>query len=88
MQAGYLLQDPDSKTYTLGPSSLALGNAALARFPAVGPARAVMQSLADDLGVVCTVMVRANNNLVVLTEAGQPGPLRAVTTTAPACPPA
>ena len=36
-----------------------------------------MQSLVDDLGVVCTVMVRANNNLVVLTEAGTPGPLRA-----------
>ena len=28
VQAGYLLQDPDRKTYTLGPSSLALGNAA------------------------------------------------------------
>src|SRR5437773_1717708 len=77
VQSGYLLQDPGSKTYTLGPSSLALGNAALARFPAVGPARAVMQSLSDDLGVVCTVMVRANNNLVVLIEAGTPGPLRA-----------
>jgi len=77
VQAGYLLQDPDTKTYTLGPSSLALGNAALARFPAVGPARGVTQELADDFGVVCTVMVRANNNLVVLTEAGTPGPLRA-----------
>ena len=77
VQAGYLLQDPDSKTYTLGPSSVALGNAALARFPAVGPARAVVRALADELGVVCTVMVRANNNLVVLVEAGMPGPLRA-----------
>jgi DNA-binding IclR family transcriptional regulator len=37
----------------------------------------VTQSLADEFGVVCTVMVRANNNLVVLTEAGTPGPLRA-----------
>jgi DNA-binding IclR family transcriptional regulator/rubrerythrin len=77
VQAGYLLQDPEAKTYTLGPSSLALGNAALVRFPAVGPARAVMEALAEELGVVCTVMVRANNNLVVLTEAGTPGPLRA-----------
>src|SRR5690348_17024184 len=70
VQAGYLLQDPETKSYSLGPSSLALGNAALARFPAVGPARAVTQSLADEFGLVCTVMVRANNNLVVLTEAG------------------
>jgi DNA-binding IclR family transcriptional regulator len=77
VSSGYLLQDPDSKTYSLGPSSLALGNAALARFPAVGPARSVMEALASELGVVCTVMVRANNNLVVLSEAGTPGPLRA-----------
>jgi DNA-binding IclR family transcriptional regulator len=76
VSSGYLLQDPEAKTYSLGPSSLALGNAALARFPAVAPARAVMQDLADEFGVVCTVMVRANNNLVVLAEAGTPGPLR------------
>jgi DNA-binding IclR family transcriptional regulator len=77
VSSGYLLQDPDTRTYSLGPSSLALGNAALARFPAVGPARAVMQELAEELGVICTAMVRANNNLVVLSEAGTPGPLRA-----------
>jgi DNA-binding IclR family transcriptional regulator len=77
VSSGYLLQDPDSKTYTLGPSSLALGRAAFARFPAVEPARPIMRELSEEFGVVCTTMVRATNNLVVLSEQGTPGPLRA-----------
>jgi DNA-binding IclR family transcriptional regulator len=77
VSAGYLLQDPDSRAYTLGPSSAALGQAALVRFPAVAPAEPYMRQLSDDLGLVCTAMVRATNNLVVLSEHGTPGPLRA-----------
>jgi DNA-binding IclR family transcriptional regulator len=73
---GYLLMDPDTKTYRLGPSSVALGSAALAGYPALEPARQAMRRLSDELGVVCMAMVNAANHLVMLGEYGTPGPLR------------
>jgi DNA-binding IclR family transcriptional regulator len=68
--------DPDAKTYRLGPSSVALGSAGLASYPALDPARDVMRRLSDELGVVCMAMVHAAQHLVMLGEYGRPGPLR------------
>lgn len=50
VQAGWLLRDPTSKAYTLGPALMRLGTAAASRFPALDVARPAMAELAARTG--------------------------------------
>lgn len=50
VQAGWLLRDPTSKLYTLGPALVRLGTAASSRFPALDVARPAMAELAAQTG--------------------------------------
>ncbi len=79
VESGYLLQDPETKTYCLGPSSIALGHAAAERLPALGPALDVMRDLSDELGLQCVAMVSAANHLVMLGPRGPGGYLTPIT---------
>ena len=48
---GFLIRDPDQKTYTLGPSLIAIGQAAFKSQPMVARARDAAQALANELDV-------------------------------------
>lgn len=48
--AGWLLRDPTSKRYSLGPALLRLGSAAASRYPALDVARPAMAQLAASTG--------------------------------------
>jgi len=50
LSAGWLLRDPTSKAYTLGPALVRLGTAAASRFPALDVARPAMAELAAHTG--------------------------------------
>ena len=50
VRSGWLLRDPTSKLYTLGPSLVRLGTAAASRFPALDVARPAMAELAAQTG--------------------------------------
>lgn len=50
VRAGWLLRDPTSKAYTLGPALVRLGGAASSRFPALDVARPAMAELAAQTG--------------------------------------
>ena len=50
LRSGWLLRDPTSKTYTLGPALLRLGSAAASRYPALDVARPAMSELAARTG--------------------------------------
>lgn len=50
LRAGWLLRDPTSKAYSLGPALLRLGSAAASRYPAIDVARPAMAELAAQTG--------------------------------------
>ena len=50
VRSGWLLRDPTSKAYTLGPALVRLGSAASSRFPALDVARPAMAELAAQTG--------------------------------------
>ena len=50
VRSGWLLRDPTSKLYTLGPALVRLGTAAASRFPALDVARPAMAELAAHTG--------------------------------------
>jgi DNA-binding IclR family transcriptional regulator len=79
VDTGYLLLDPESKSYSLGPSSIALGHAAASTLPALDPAIEIMHDLRDELGLECVAMVRAANHLVLLGPQGPRGLLTPIT---------
>jgi DNA-binding IclR family transcriptional regulator len=72
---GYVLQDPTSKTYGLGPSVVALGNAAVMRFPAAAQARDAMRELSLELDLSCSAVGLAADQLVILDRYGSSDPL-------------
>jgi DNA-binding IclR family transcriptional regulator len=72
---GYVLQDPASKTYGLGPSGVALGNAAVMRFPAADHAREAMRTLSVELDLSCGALGLAAKQLVLLDRYGSSDPL-------------
>ena len=74
--AGYLVRHPTHKTYELGPSLVASGQAALSRHRVLDLARAEMAALADDLRTECLASAVAGDRIVILATAGRP-PLQA-----------
>ncbi len=72
---GYVLQDPSTKSYSLGPSGVALGNAAMIRFPAAEHAQVAMQTLSDELDLSCGALGLAAKQLVLIDRHGSSDPL-------------
>jgi DNA-binding IclR family transcriptional regulator len=73
-KAGYLVRDDAGKTYGLGPALVALGNSAVATYPAAETAQPELQSLSDDLGLDCVASAAIGEEIVILARAGVPRP--------------
>jgi DNA-binding IclR family transcriptional regulator len=75
-EAGYLLRHPATKSFTLGPALISVGNAAAGRqFEVVDYARDEMRRLSDELGVQCVASAAIGEEIVLLGRSGDPGPL-------------
>ena len=73
--AGYLIRDPDVKTYALGPALIALGNAALSSTPAARLAEPRMAALSREFDLECVASAAIADEIVILARAGTPRPL-------------
>jgi DNA-binding IclR family transcriptional regulator len=74
--AGYLVRHPSHKTYRLGPSTIAVGHAALESHPAIEIARDEMRRVADDLDLECLASAPLGDETVVVARAGRSHPGR------------
>ena len=73
---GYLLRHPATKSFTLGPALISVGNAAAGRqFEVVDYARDEMRRLSDELGVQCVASAAIGEEIVLLGRSGDPEPL-------------
>ena len=72
-RSGYLTREPETKTYGLGPSVLALGQAARNAFASLELVRPELQRLTDQFGLSCTASAVIDNDIVVLERTGLPG---------------
>jgi DNA-binding IclR family transcriptional regulator len=70
VDAGYVNRHPRLRTYTLGPSVVALGSAALERHPAIDMARDAARDLSAELELEVAVTAVAGNDIVFLARAG------------------
>lgn len=78
VEAGYVLQHPKSRTYSLG-AALASVTAALdQRFPEVARCRPALEGLAADIGIQCVLVAAVEDQMVVLDSVGSPDPLAGV----------
>jgi DNA-binding IclR family transcriptional regulator len=69
--AGYLVRHPRRRTYTLGPSVVALGSAAMERHAAIDLARDAARDLAKELDLEVAVTAPAGDDIVFLARAGE-----------------
>jgi DNA-binding IclR family transcriptional regulator len=69
--AGYLARHPRHRTYTLGPSLVAVGTAALERHAAIDLARDAARDLSDELELEVAVTSVAGEDIVFLARAGE-----------------
>jgi DNA-binding IclR family transcriptional regulator len=75
VKAGYLMRDPVTKTYALGPTLLALGRAAQDSFASLEFARPYLKELTERFGLSSTVSTVIGNDIVILERTGLPGNL-------------
>lgn len=68
--AGYLVRDPRSKAYTLGPALIALGQAAQRSFPSIQLSRGELERLHRRTGIACTATAVVGDDLVVIDRVG------------------
>ena len=68
---GYVSRHSRLRTFTLGPSVVALGSAALERHAAIDVARDVARDLSDELGLEVAVTAVAGTDIVFLARAGE-----------------
>ncbi len=72
--AGYVVRDPASKSYRLGPAVVGLGEAAARSFPEIGAARAELERLAARTGLHWSVgKVIGDTITIVAVAADAPG---------------
>jgi DNA-binding IclR family transcriptional regulator len=69
--AGYVSRNSRLRTYTLGPSVVALGSAALERHAAIDVARDVARDLSEELGLEVAVTAIAGADIVFVARAGE-----------------
>ena len=74
-QYGFLVQNPKSKSYRLGPSIVAAGNAAFAQFPVLEYARPELEALTSELQMGCGATGRTERHIVLLSHYGASTPL-------------
>ena len=72
--SGYLRRHPRTRTYTLGPTLIALGTAARHGYRAVDDALPEMERLSDDLGLGCLASERVGDDMLMLAVTGPPQP--------------
>ncbi len=70
--AGYVARHPRLRTFTLGPSVVALGTAALECHPVVDLARDAARELAAEASLEVAVTAAAGSHIVFLARAGDP----------------
>ncbi len=68
---GYIVRHSRLRTYSLGPSVVALGSAALDCHPSIDQARDEARRLSDDLSLSVAVTAVAGEDIVVLARAGR-----------------
>ncbi len=73
---GFLVQDPKKKTYRLGPSIVAAGNAAFAQFPVLEYARPELEQLTAELSIGCGAAGRSGPHIVLLAHYGKSDPFQ------------
>src|SRR5690625_7487855 len=71
----FLVQDPRSRAYRLGPSIVAAGKAAFAQFPILEHARPELEALTSELKIGCGAVGRTARHIVLLTQYGSSSPL-------------
>jgi DNA-binding IclR family transcriptional regulator len=69
-EAGYVVRQPQRRTFALGPAVVALGTAALERHTAIDLARDAAKELAAELGLEVAVTAPAGGEIVFLAHAG------------------
>jgi DNA-binding IclR family transcriptional regulator len=69
--AGYVVRHPRLRTYTLGPSVIALGSAALEHHAVVDLARDAARRLSDEVELEVAVTALAGDDIVFLARAGE-----------------
>lgn len=67
---GYLVRHPRHRTYTLGPSVVAIGAVALEHNPVIQAARDAAHRLSDQLGLDVAVTARAGDDLAFIARTG------------------
>jgi DNA-binding IclR family transcriptional regulator len=73
-EAGYVVRHPRLRTYSLGPSLVALGGAALERHPAIDHAQEEARRLSKQLGLGVAVTALAGDDIVFLSRVGKHRP--------------
>jgi DNA-binding IclR family transcriptional regulator len=68
---GYLVRNPRLRTYSLGPSVVALGSGALERHPAVDHARDEARRLSEELDLGVAVTALAGDDIMFLARVGE-----------------
>ena len=68
--AGYVVRDPSTKAYSLGPALLGLGDAAARAFPEVRLAHAELDALATETGLRCHAAKVVDDAITVVAVAG------------------
>ena len=71
-EAGFVARHPRHKTYTLGMALVAIGQAALERYPGIGFARREMARLLAELDVGFSATAIVNDEYLLLEKAGTP----------------
>jgi DNA-binding IclR family transcriptional regulator len=69
--AGYVSRHSRLRTYTLGPSVVALGSAALERHTVIDSARDIARDLSEELNLEVAVTAVAGDDIVFLARAGE-----------------
>jgi DNA-binding IclR family transcriptional regulator len=73
-ESGYLIQHPTRKDYRLGPGVIAAGRAALARFPDLHPAHAILAEASASLRMPISASTVADEQIIVLEVFGRTDP--------------
>lgn len=73
VDGGYLIRDPESKSYGLGPALIAAGRAAQQGFAAGPVAREHLAALGERFGTTCTASAVVGDRIAVLELTSPPG---------------
>lgn len=74
-RAGYLVRHEATKTYTLGPTLVSLGRAAVDAVPSLAFARPELRRLADELGFAASLATLVEDDIVIVDRTGPYGEL-------------